>query len=138
MKKQDSFSQPVIGGSSLLVIFGVLCLTVFSLLSLSSVLAERRLADAAVQSVTEHYRADLQAEEIYARLRSGERMESVRETDGIYEFTVPVSARQTLAVAVKQEQENWTVLRWQTVTTETEPDESLDVWKGHRSEEENP
>lgn len=138
MKKQDSFSQPVIGGSSLLVIFGVLCLTVFSLLSLSSVLAERRLADAAVQSVTEYYRADLQAEEIYARLRSGERVEGVWETEGIYEFTVPVSARQTLTVAVKQEQENWTVLRWQTVTTEPEPDESLDVWKGYRSEEENP
>lgn len=138
MKKRDSFSPPAIGGSSLLVIFGVLCLTVFALLSLSSVLAERRLADAAVQSMTDYYQADLRAEEIYARLRRGETVEGVREEAGICEFSVPISARQTLIVAVRKEQENWAVLCWQTVTAETEQDDSLDVWKGHQSKEEIP
>jgi len=138
MRKRDSFSPPAIGGSSLLVIFGVLCLTVFALLSLSSVLAERRLADAAVQSVTDHYRAELRAEEIYARLRQGEAVEGVRETEGTYEYMIPISARQTLAVAVRREGESWTVLRWQAVTTETELDDSLDVWKGQQGKEETP
>ena len=37
MKKQKKTSLPAIGGSSLLVIFAVLCLTVFALLSLNTV-----------------------------------------------------------------------------------------------------
>ena len=61
MRKQDSFSPAAVGGCSLLVIFAVLCLMVFALLSLSSVQAERRLADAATQSVLDYYEADLQA-----------------------------------------------------------------------------
>ena len=44
MKRKQSISIPAFGGSSLLVIFAVLCLTVFALLSLSTVQAEKRLA----------------------------------------------------------------------------------------------
>ena len=138
MKKQETFSPAAVGGSSLLVIFAVLCMTVFALLSLSSVQAERRLADAAAQSVTDYYRADLQAEEIVARLRSGEAVEGIEETDGICEFMIPISGRQTLSVALEHEGEDWTVLRWQTVTTEAALDDSLNVWKGTKSEEETP
>ena len=46
MKRNHSISTPTVGGSSLLVIFAVLCLTVFALLSLSTVQAEKRMADA--------------------------------------------------------------------------------------------
>ena len=138
MKKQNSFSLTPVGGSSLLVIFAVLCLTVFALLSLSSVQAERRLADAAAQSVIDYYRADLQAEEIFARLQNGERLEGIEENDGLWEFAVPISQRQVLSVALKHEREDWTVLRWQTVTSEGELDQSLHVWQGLKSEEETP
>ena len=71
MRKQEHFSPAAVGGSSLLVIFAVLCLTVFALLSLSSVQAERRLADAATQAVVDYHEADLRAEEILARLNGG-------------------------------------------------------------------
>ena len=138
MKKQNSFSLTPVGGSSLLVIFAVLCLTVFALLSLSSVQAERRLADAAAQSVIDYYRADLQAEEIFARLQNGERLEGIEENDGLWEFAVPISQRQVLSVALKHEREDWAVLRWQTVTSEGELDQSLHVWQGLKSEEETP
>lgn len=130
MKKQATFAPTAVGGSSLLVIFAVLCLTVFALLSLSSVQAERRLADAAVRSVTDYYEADLQAEAVFARLRSGENVDGVRETDGIFEFEVPISARQTLAVRLHREGEHWNILLWQVVTVEGESDDTLDVWKG--------
>lgn len=130
MRKQDTFSPPAVGGSSLLVIFGVLCLTVLALLSLSSVQAERRLADAAVTSVRDYYGADLQAEEIFARLRSGETVSGVRETDGTYEYEIAISRRQALSVALHREGMAWEVLRWQTVTSEAEPDDSLHVWQG--------
>ena len=138
MKKQESYPQPAVGGSSLLVIVSVLCLTVFALLSLSSVQAERRMADAAVQSVTDYYAADLQAERIVARLRSGESVNGVRQTDGTYEFEIPISDRQTLQVAVSHEDAQWQVLRWQAVTAEAEIDDSLDVWQGRKEEEEKP
>lgn len=34
MNKKESFSPPAVGGISLLVVFAVLCLTIFGLLSL--------------------------------------------------------------------------------------------------------
>ena len=130
MRKRESFSPAAVGGSSLLVIFAVLCLTVFALLSLSSVQAERRLADAAVGAVTDYYEADLQAERIFARLRSGEKVDGVSEMNGIYEYEIPISRRQTLTVQLSREGEHWDVLLWQAVTVEEEPDDTLDVWKG--------
>ena len=130
MKKQERFSPAAVGGSSLLVIFAVLCLTVFALLSFSSVQAERRLADAATQSVVDYYEADLRAEEILARLRSGEQIPGLEEINGKYEFEVPISGRQTLAVTLMRQEDAWVILRWQAVTAEGALDETLDVWKG--------
>ena len=130
MRKQETFSPAAVGGSSLLVIFAVLCLTVFALLSLSSVQAERRLADAATQSVVDYYKADLRAEEIFARLCDGEQIAGIEEYDGKYQFEVPISGRQTLAVVLARQGDTWTVLRWQAVTVEEALNESLNVWKG--------
>ena len=130
MKRQETFSPTAVGGSSLLVIFAVLCLTVFALLSISSVQAERRLADAATQAVVDYYEADLKAEEILARLRGGEELEGLEEKNGAYTFEVPISGRQTLAVTLAQQEDDWVILRWQAVTTEEALDESLNVWKG--------
>ena len=130
MRKQEAFSPTAVGGSSLLVIFAVLCLTVFALLSLGSVQAERRLADAATQAVTDYYEADLKAEQILARLRAGEQIEGLVETEGSVEFTIPISGRQSLAVKLVQQGDDWTVRQWRAVTGETEPEETLNVWKG--------
>ena len=130
MKKQETFSPAAVGGSSLMVIFAVLCMTVFALLTLSSVQAERRLADAATQSVTAYYEADLKAEKIVARLRAGEQIPGLEEKNGTYEFEIPISGRQTLAVALAQREDDWVILRWQAVTREDELDETLNVWKG--------
>ena len=130
MKKHEPFSPPAVGGSSLLVIFAVLCMTVFALLSLSSAQAERRLADAATRSVTDYYAADLQAEEILARLRAGEKIPGLEERNSTYEFAIPISGRQNLAVKLVRGGDDWVVREWRTVTTEAELDNSLNVWKG--------
>ena len=74
MEDKKRFSPPVVGGSSLLVIFAVLCLTVFALLSLSTVRADVRLSEASAQAVSGYYQADCQAEAILARLRSGDQV----------------------------------------------------------------
>ena len=76
-KPRERFSPPAVGGISLLVVFAVLCLTVFALLALTTVQADNRLADASAKAVTDYYAADCRAQEILARLRNGERPEGV-------------------------------------------------------------
>ena len=132
MGEKERFSPPAVGGSSLLVIFAVLCLTVFALLGLSCVQAGGRLSDASAQAVSAYYDADCRAEEILAALRQGVVMEGVRrEADGIYAYTCPISDTQALEVRVRLDGEDWSVLRWQAVSTaQWEADESLDLWDG--------
>lgn len=134
MKKKDQFAPPAVGGSSLLVIFAVLCLTVFALLALSSAQAEQRQADAASNAIREYYNADLRAQEVYAQLRSGKTVEGVREEDGIYAYEIPISQGQVLAVLLEKDGDEWNILRWEAVPVESEPDEVLDVWKGTEGE----
>lgn len=122
---------PSVGAASLLVIFTVLCLTIFSLLSLSTALADRRLSDAAAESVQAYYEADTLAEEIYARLRAGETPEQVQVQGSTYAYACPVGKTQQLQVCLQQENNTWSVLQWQLVTIENEhADSSLPVWDG--------
>lgn len=134
MDKNTSMRGPVVGGSSLLVIFAVLCLTVFALLGLSTAQAGTRLSQTTAQAVTAYYEADCQAEEIYARLRSGELPEGVSpcgcETEG-YTYTCPISDTQQLCVEVHRGGGIWTVLRWQAESTaHWESSDDLVVWDG--------
>jgi len=138
MRKPEGYQQPAVGGSSLLVMVCVLCLTVFSMLSLSSVQAQGRIAETAIRSVSDYYAADLQAEEIFARLRTGENPAGVRESGGMYTYCVPISDRQTLHVTLTRQQDRWSVLRWQVITAETTTDDSLNVWQGINGEEAAP
>lgn len=129
MKKQR-ISPPAVGGTSLLVIFAVLCLTMFALLSLSTVLAEKRLADAAAEAMAAEYEADFRAQQIFARLRAGEPVPEAEREDDVYFFVCPVSENRRLEVQVLQRGSEWTVLRWQTVSDAPEEKETLPVWDG--------
>lgn len=138
-KKRGSFAPPALGGSSLLVAFAVLALTVFALLSLSTVRADVRLGDAAAESVKAYYAADAKAQEILARLRSGEMPENVEIKEwGVASYTVPISDTQELQVEVRldrllldMETDTYTVLRWAEVATgDWDYDDGLDVWDG--------
>jgi hypothetical protein len=121
----------MVGGSSLLVIFAVLCLTVFALLGLSTVQADGRLSDSAAQAVTGYYDADCRAERILAQLRSGEMPEGVTQSGSVYSYTCPVSETQQLQVEVRLEGGSYTVLRWQLVSVaDWQPDQSIDLWDG--------
>lgn len=131
MDERRRFSPPVVGGSSLLVIFAVLCLTVFALLALSTVQADGRLSQKMAQSVKEYYAADSDAEEIFARLRAGERPEYVTQNGDAYSYACPMSDTQRLCVKVCRDGEQWTVQCWQVQSTvDWENDESLNVWDG--------
>lgn len=137
MKENTKTSVLPFGGSSLLVIFAVLVLTVFLLLTLISVQADQRLADASEQAVRNYYAADLQAEEVFARLRAGEIPSQVQKEENRYWYTCPVTESQCLTVVLRQDEAGWQVLRWQVVaTTDTEPTATLPVWDGDTGLEE--
>ena len=126
---------PGVGVSSLLVIFAVLCLTVFALMSVSTARANQTLSEKAAAAVEGYYQADRAAEETLARLRAGERPEGVRETDGIFCYACPISDVQTLVVEVRVDGTAYDILRWQAVSTaDWQTSDQLPVWSGEKKE----
>ena len=131
MNETKKLSPPAVGASSLLVIFAVLCLTVFALLSISTVRADGRLGDKVHSAVTGYYAADCQAEEILARLRSGELPEGVTEENGVYTYACPISDTQVLAVQAVLDGDTYRILRWQALSTVSwQADDKIPVWDG--------
>lgn len=129
---KENRSPALIGASSLLVMFAVLCLTVFALLSLSTAQANARLSEASAQSVKDYYLADCEAEEIFARLRAGEVPEGVSISGDCCSYTCPLSETQKLNVELRRSGNHWTVLRWQTVSTaDWTAEDDLPVWTGN-------
>lgn len=130
MRKKRASSFSVIGGSSLLTVFAVVCLTAFAMLSLTTVQAQKRLSDSSIQSVERYYTADLEAERIFAQLRNGETVPGVVESEGIYAYRCPISDSQTLYVELEKTEESWRVLRWQAKAHPQKIGEELKVWDG--------
>lgn len=128
--KKERIAPPAVGGASLLVIFAVLCLTVFTLLALSTAQAEKRAADTAAQAVSDYYAAELEAQKIYARLQAGEAVDGVAVDGNTYRYSCPVSEHQTLEVEVTKEGDTWRICRWQVVSQGEAASETLPVWDG--------
>ena len=133
MNKKRTFSPPAVGASSLLVIFAVLCLTVFALLSIATVRADGQLGDNVERAVSGYYAADCQAEQLLAQLRTGELPEGVTEENGMYTYTFPISDTQILAVQVVLDGDSYRILRWQALSSVSwEADDRIPVWDGIR------
>lgn len=130
----------MVGGSSLLVIFAVLCLVMLAMLSLSTVSADLRLAEKSRELVEDFYAADSEAEGILARLRNGELPEGVsveeKENGLLCRYQCEISSTQSLAVEVLVDGRHYEIRRWQVIsTTKFEIDDSLPVWNGFREGE---
>lgn len=129
----EHISPPAVGGISLLVIFAILCLTVFALLSLSTVQAGGRLSQAGSSAAQEYYAADAAAEETLALLREGICPEEVTDLgNGYYSYSYEISDKRTLCctVQVRSERE-YEVLEWRVVARTGEVEEDiLPVWSG--------
>ncbi len=133
MNDKKRMGMPATGGSSLLVIFAVLALTVFAILSISTVTADQKLADKSAASVEAYYEADCQAEMILAEIRSGKLPEGVKRDGNLYSYKCPVTDALNLEVEVLVEEEEYEyeVLRWQMVSAaDWQNDDSLPVWDG--------
>ena len=119
------------GGSALMVIFAVLCLTVFAVLALSTVLADGRLSDSGARSTQQYYSADAQAQLVLARLRSGEMPDGVTEEDGVYSWSIPISDSRSLQAKAMVNGTDYEILQWQAVYNgDWTGDETITVWNG--------
>lgn len=102
-----------VGSASIVMIFAVLCLTVFSTLSFVTANHERKLAEKSALAVQQYYQADWACEEMYQRiyehLASGAPAEELTalgveltEQDGVerVSYSAPIDSEQRLRVTL--------------------------------------
>lgn len=134
-----------IGITSLTVILCVLCLTVFSVLTLSTALSERKFSDKRATEMQEYYAAESEAailvNEMQNVLEQNEDVYAFAEQNGmktennIFRFQKIIDEGQELEV-VLQLSDKIEIKTWQVVSTaEWTPDNSLNVWDGTIAEE---
>ena len=128
----DEQDPPVIiGASSLLVIFSVLCLTVFAMMSLSTVQMDERLLSKTVETVRARAEADAEAQKRLSELRNDPEASSA---DGeLHSFSCPVSDHTVLRVEVIISGTEYEIIRWQEETVgDWMPDDTLHLWNGSK------
>ena len=123
-KNRNNISIGTPGAAALMIIFAVLCLSVFAVLSLSTVLADVRLADSLNAGVDSWYAADAEAEEILAGLRE-------EGASGTRSFSVPISGTMELQVTAELAEGDYRILQWQSkYTADRSAVDQLQVWQG--------
>ena len=132
-----------VGAVSIMLVFVVLCLVIFSVISLAPALAERDLVQAELQSVQDFYAADKLAEQVLAELLqtvyTPESIHGIEITSGfdfielayIAQFVVPVGDERVLYVSVELGFGDYRILAWQMHTlSEWEAYNPLNLWDG--------
>ncbi len=129
-----------IGITSMTVILCVLCLTVFSVLTLSTALSEREFAVKRAEGTKNYYIAETEATELVNQLQlkweNGEDFYLFAEQNGIivegdtFRFQKAIDDGQDLAVLLRLN-DGFEIEVWQVVSTaDWTPDNSLHVWDG--------
>ncbi len=153
MASQEIKRRANIGSSTLIVIFIVLCLTTFSLLSLGNAKSDALLSGRNADAVREYYRADSLGTEFYRQL-DGSVAAAARQTsdpdglkkavarqwkdyydasDDVFETEIAMNAGQALQIRIQVdwEQAGSRVLTWKVYNKEDyEIDQSMKVWDG--------
>jgi len=132
-----------VGSASIVLVFAVLCLTVFSLITFMVAGNDNALVVAEAQLVTGYYKADALAEHIISEIYEtgripgsirGVDIETARDEDTGREsvhFLCPISDSKALYVELAVSDEGYDILSWRMHNTDTWViDDSLDVWRG--------
>ncbi len=153
MNEKQRGGRANIGTSSLILIFIILCLTIFGLLSLSSASSDWKLARKNAESVKGYYKADGQAvefvamveealsrcsqaddEEEYLRLAKEELGSFCQEETGIVQTDIEMPYGQMLHIELeidRQEESGYRILAWKVYhSVDYEIDRSIPVWTG--------
>jgi hypothetical protein len=132
-----------IGSASLILVFAVLCLTVFSLITFVVARSNKALSDAEAKLVTGYYEADAIAENIVADIIQADiapdNIRGIEITYGLdFEsgaetayFICPVSEQKELYVNLVIYEDSYNILSWRMFDIgKWVIDDSLNVWQG--------
>jgi len=132
-----------VGSASIVLVFAVLCLTVFSLITLVVAGNDKSLVDTEAQLITSYYEADTLAEYIIADIAAagdipasvrGIDIEADREWDTgamVASFVCPISEQKELFVRVSFLQDSYDIQVWRMLDIgEWVVDNSINVWQG--------
>lgn len=160
MAEQKNGYRANIGGPSLILIFIVMCLVTFGMLSLSTAKSEHNLAVRNASAITEYYRADGEGEAFYQMVLN--KVKSVKEKGrGQTEYEdllaqelgdyyhkeektiiiqIPMERSQALFIELVPdfgENGKVRISKWNVVPSEDyEVDNSMDVWGGESKRQE--
>jgi len=132
-----------VGSASIVLMFAILCLTIFSLITFVVAVNEKNLIDVKVNLVTGYYEADTLAEHILADILAAETIpDSIRGVN-IYSgwdddrgvetkyFFCHISDIKALYVNLTVKDGSFDILSWRMYDTDDwEYDDSLNVWTG--------
>ena len=140
--KSQSTGGGNIGGSSILVIFVLLCITTFAALSLVSALAGHRLAVQMAESVDARHEADSQAELLLAQVsqivQEGVNIQTrlndigVLYYDNTISFDIPIIDGLVLEVRLLYYNQNLQITSWR-MRAYYDPEiyeQGLPIWQG--------
>lgn len=154
MAKQEIGYRANIGTPTLILIFMILCLVTFGMLSLSTAKSEWNLAQRNADSVTEYYRADKEGEAFYQMVRQAVDHAQKEDVDlqafqntllkelgdyydsetGTISTQIPMKRSQSLSIKLSPLPDKLGkigISQWKVIQTEEyEIDHSLPVWKG--------
>ena len=132
-----------VGSASIVLVFAVLCLTVFSLITFVVASNDKALVDTEARLVTGYYEADALAQRIVADiLQSGTIPDVVRGIEintysdfetgtDIAQFLCPISDQKSLYVELAIHYDTYDILSWRMYDTDDWTfDDSLHVWEG--------
>lgn len=128
-----------IGSTPILLIFTVLCLAIFAVLSLTTALADKAMADAAACSVKGYYEADTLAECILSEILKEDKIPdaimginiTANAESGTVAFICPISEKKCLYVEAAVYEGDYNILKWRTQDVgEWETDKGMPVWPG--------
>ncbi|MCL1829125.1 MAG: hypothetical protein FWG32_06480 [Oscillospiraceae bacterium] len=133
-----------IGGATIVMIFSVLCLTIFAILSLITAGNDLTLSQKSAAAMSDYYEADSRAVEIMdiiAASYDGSEYHAPDdiEIDIIYDYSeaylsysVPVNENLNLSVFISAVGKDMSVIMWElTDSGAWEADERIEVWDGN-------
>ena len=136
-----------VGSASIIMVFAVLCLTIFSVLSLTTAASDLRLSRRSAKSIADYYEAEFLAEtkalEINDLLKSGlspyafaaDMEVDVKQQEDFVSiiFNQPVDGRRYLRVELEyQDDRTLVVAGWRLLPDDDwEPSAGMNVWQGN-------
>ena len=121
-----------VGSATLVMVFSVLCLTIFATITLMTAHNDLIAAQKNADAVHAYYEADAEATAILAEIRAGTMPDTVeREKGGALAYNVEIDGNQRLAIRLAEKDGKYAVEKWAVeYTGEWKADDTIEVWDG--------